>query len=954
MIPFWQPHSISEEKDDKRLLSEAAVASAGVEAAMLLLPSTSTGVPIAKDPGYLGAHLTNLPAGILWPDVCTQKEVASQPWCNTALPDAQRAAAFVKALRADEKIKLLDNEAEGVERLYIPPHQWASEGLHGAAQSRVCSPADPSRCATPTSFPAPSGLGAAFNRSLFWAVGHTTGREARAISNLRTDHDNFYGDGLSYWSPTINLALDPRWGRNMEVPGEDPTLTGQYAASFVRGLQGASQQGDGEPPRGRHTVLGCCKHFIANNLESWGGFTRHNVDARVPLRDLADYHLLPFEACVKEGRSKAVMCSYNKLNGVPMCAHSKLLNHTLRTDWQFDGYVTADCDAVGDIYTPKPDGHGLTADPAHGAAEALKAGTDVDCGYWGKRAYYNELPKALARGLISESHLDTSLLRLTRLQMQLGLFDPKHSQPLFRLGIETVHSKTHRQLALEAARQAIVLLKNDGLTLSPTDGEVLPLSPGTKLAVIGPHHDAREVLLSNYHGQACTSWGGDLSCIPSPLEAIVRRNGKENTVASRGCTVGNASAAGEWGDATTGAGASMNAQSDGDGNGNGDGGGGGGGRRRRPDLEIPLPIDAAVEAAKSADRVVLLVGLDMKSEGEGQDRIHTRLPGQQEELVRRVLATGTPTVLVLMHGGAISLGEDVISGAGAILDVGYGGEAGSEALADVLFGDYNPSGRLPITMYNSSYVEKLPLTEMSLTKGVGRTYMYYSGTPEFPFGAGLSYDAWELNVQPEQLLALRETTTDSAGGAEDGGGAFGGGSSSNYSNILSDAVTGSMKERGKRAAFLDWIAEGGPEQDDALRQIASAPRQMRTARGASITFNVAVSNKGAHGGNPSPGRGGSATVLAFWEPTHGQHAPLRRRLFGFEGVEVAAGGTEMVTIELPSDALAVANELGQRIVWPGEYRIVFEGPDPTSNGASLSVRVHVKGEPRVVGSVPAA
>lgn len=919
--------------------------------ATILSTLIAPGVPVAKDPGYLGAHLTNIPPGVLWHEVCTQPEVADKPWCDTTLSDKERAAAYVAVLRVKEKVALLDNEAEGIERLHIPPHQWASEGLHGAAQSSVCSPTEPDKCATPTSFPAPSALGASFNRTLFWSVGHITGVEARAISNLRTNHDNFYGDGLSYWSPTINLAMDPRWGRNMEVPGEDPTLTGQYAASFVRGLQGASQRGNGEPPNGRHTVLGCCKHFLANNLESWGGYTRHNFDAQVSLADLADYHLPPFEACIKEGRSKAVMCSYNRLNGVPMCANERLLNQTLRRDWQFDGYVVADCDAVGDIYTALPEGHGLTADPAQGVATALKAGTDVDCGYWGKRAYYNELPKALERGLVTEGHLDASVTRLAELQMQLGLFDPKPTQPLAQLGIESIHTAAHRKLARDAARQSIVLLKNDALTLIPSDGEVLPLSSGMKLAVIGPHHDAREVLLSNYHGQACPTWGGDLSCIPSPLEAIKEANAEGVTLAALGCDVHASSAETRrlrldqlvaesvqlqavaaqevYAQAVKAQGvdamppkappaqsalaqAVAEAQV----------------KARNGSLEIPLPIHTAVTAAQAADRVVLIVGLDMKAEGEGQDRTHTRLPGEQEELIRRVLATGTPTVLVLMRGGSVSLGEDIINSAGAIVDAGYGGEQAAAALSDVLFGDYNPSGRLPMTAYKSDYVGQLPLTEMSMSKPPGRTYMYYTGTPEWRFGHGLSYDAWELAWAPDAR----------------------------------DLRLASINEESH--AFFDWMLS--QNSDDAAATLASTAaelarvsgavrKRMGTEEGAELTYAISVSNKGAHGGSGMPGRGGSVTVLGFWEPVgelQQAFGPLQRRLFAFDGASVGAGDAKQLQLKLTSDALAVANERGERIVHPGVYRLVFEGPDATASHVMLNTTVAVEGSPRVVSAMP--
>ena len=258
-------------------------------------------------------------------------------------------------------------------------------------------------------------MGSAFNTSLYWLVGHHDGIEARAINNLRNHaSQNNYGDGIDYWSPTVNMQRDPRWGRNQEVPGEDPMLTGQYAANFVQGLQGLSPLID---PHGHIMIVACCKHFLANSLENWEGHTRHNFDAKVPLNDLADYYLPAFKGCVMEGGSRGVMCSYNSVNGVPMCANTKYLNDTLRNSWRFDGYVTSDCDAVGDIY-----GSHHYTDPVNGTALALRAGTDMDCGDWGAHAYLKELPLALASGAVKQEDLDRALLRLTTLQMELGLY----------------------------------------------------------------------------------------------------------------------------------------------------------------------------------------------------------------------------------------------------------------------------------------------------------------------------------------------------------------------------------------------------------------------------------------------------------------------------------------------------------------------------------------------------
>ncbi len=244
-------------------------------------------------------------AGKLWADVCTQPDTARLPFCDTALPREARVADYVRRVPLADKARNMHNSGEGVPSLHIPPYQWGSEGLHGPLQPCVCTP-DNATCACPTSFPCPSALGTAFNDSLYFQVGRADGREARAINNLRNhETQNVYGDGIDYWSPTLNMQRDPRWGRNQEVPGEDPMLTGNYAANFVQGLQGDVGGLDDDHVQ----ITACCKHFIANSLEDWMNHTRHDFDAQVPLDDLRNYYLPPFRSCVMEGRSRGVMCS---------------------------------------------------------------------------------------------------------------------------------------------------------------------------------------------------------------------------------------------------------------------------------------------------------------------------------------------------------------------------------------------------------------------------------------------------------------------------------------------------------------------------------------------------------------------------------------------------------------------------------------------------------------------
>eukprot|EP00931_Biecheleriopsis_adriatica_P085911 TRINITY_DN60680_c0_g1_i1.p1 TRINITY_DN60680_c0_g1~~TRINITY_DN60680_c0_g1_i1.p1 ORF type:complete len:769 (-),score=153.79 TRINITY_DN60680_c0_g1_i1:74-2380(-) len=616
--------------------------------------------------------------GALWSSVCSPQDVSSKfDFCNQQLTIDERAANLVAQLTLEEKQSILDNTAQGVPRIGLPPYQWWSEGLHGANEPCV-SQNGLTKC--PTSFPAASAMAAALNDSLYLGVGHVIGVEGRSISNLR-NHNNQIGDGLTYWAPNANMEREPRWGRNMEAPGEDPHLTSKYVANFVRGLQ------EGEDPD-HVQMVATCKHFIANSLEhsiiNGQTITRHNFDAEIPLSELVDYYMPAFKSCVQEGRALGIMCSYNAVNGIPMCANRELLTDVLRKEWGFDGYVTSDCGAINDIQV----NHHFAPDGPTAAAMGLKAGCDTDCG----GVYGKGVVKAVNMSILSEETIDLSLKRLVKIQMKVGLFEPKDSQVYFdstRYGIDRIDTPEHQQLAYEAALQSIVLLKNEK--------QVLPLKRGTKLALLGPHVNSQQVFMSNYYGARCPD--GKYDCITSPLDAITKAN-------IGGTTVGY----------------------------------------KAVDVESSVDnISTAVQHAQDSDVVVLLVGIDANQEHEEHDRSNCTLPGLQANLVTAVAALNKPTVMVLIHGGALCLGalKDKVP---SIVDAFYGGERGPDALAAVLFGDHNPSGKLPITMYPPEYMFQNPITQMSVTKPPGRTHLYYTGTPEFSFGTGLSYSSWSLQL----------------------------------------------------------------------------------------------------------------------------------------------------------------------------------------------------------------
>jgi hypothetical protein len=407
------------------------------------------------------------------------------------------------------------------------------------------------------------------------------------------------------------------------------------------------------------------------------GHTRHNFDARISEQDLYEYYMVPFRECVDAGAA-GIMCSYNAVNGVPACLHKQLLADTLRDSWGFEGYLVTDCGALVDTF----EGHGYTKDAEDASAQAKDATVDVNCG----DTFRKGLLTAFQHGEVEPSTITESFKRMATIQFRLGLFDGKHFDPVQAMIIVG----SHKSLALDAARQSIVVLKNQ-------EG-VLPLNPTLKLVLIGPHIHGKAVFLSNYHGAVCDGHH-NFECMESPVEAI-QKMAKQNVTYIQGCHVA--------------------------------------------DDQLD-DIETAVAAAQQADRVILLMGLNTSVEQEGMDRLRTTLPGLQTKLVQEVLDVASEkTVLVLVHGGAVSLGSDVIARSGAILSASYGGEMAAQALADVLFGLYNPTGKLAATMYPASFVDEIPLTEMSLTAGPGRTHIYYTGIPEFAFGHGLSFSKWDL------------------------------------------------------------------------------------------------------------------------------------------------------------------------------------------------------------------
>ncbi|GMH02325.1 hypothetical protein Nepgr_004164 [Nepenthes gracilis] len=596
------------------------------------------------------------------PFACDPVDVGNRNFvfCRTESPMKDRVRDLIGRLTLPEKVKLIGNSAVPVPRLGIQGYEWWSEALHGMSN---VGPGTRFGGKFPgaTSFPQVITTAASFNESLWEEIGRVVSDEARAMYNGGMA-------GLTYWSPNVNIFRDPRWGRGQETPGEDPLLTGKYAASYVRGLQGDG--GD------RLKVAACCKHYTAYDLDNWNGVDRFHFNAKVSKQDMEDTFDVPFRACVVEGKVASVMCSYNQLNGIPTCANPLILRNTIRGEWHLNGYIVSDCDSVRVFY----DSQHYTSTPEEAAADAIRAGLDLDCGAF--LGVHTE--DAIRRGLLKEADVDNALANTLAVQMRLGMFDGEPSAQFYgHLGPQDVCSSAHQELAVEAARQGLVLLKNRGPTL--------PLSRVRHLtvAVIGPNSDVTVTMIGNYAGIACG--------YTTPLQGIGRY---ARTIHQQGC-------------------ADVACKTD-------------------------RLFGPAIVTARQADAVVLVMGLDQSIEAEFRDRSVLLLPGRQQELVSKVaVASKGPTVLVLMSGGPVDVSfakrDPRIA---AILWAGYPGQAGGIAIADVLFGTANPGGKLPMTWYPQDYLNNLPMTNMAMrpSKGYpGRTYRFYQGPVVYPFGHGLSY-----------------------------------------------------------------------------------------------------------------------------------------------------------------------------------------------------------------------
>ena len=727
----------------------------------------------------------------------------SQPtYKTTSLAPEKRAELLLKELTLEEKVALMMDNSQAVERLGIKPYNWWNEALHGVARAGLA-----------TVFPQPIGMAASFSPESVYEVFSAVSDEARAKNaNYASQGSYARYQGLTMWTPTVNIYRDPRWGRGIETYGEDPYLTSRMGVMVVKGLQGTND--------GKYDKLhACAKHFAVHSGPEWN---RHSFNVEdLSARDLYETYLPPFEALVKEAKVKEVMCAYNSFEGEPCCGSNRLLMQILRNDWGFDGIILSDCGAIADFYNEH--GHKAYPDAESASAAAVLNGTDLECG-----SSYKALVKAVRAGQINEKDIDKAVMRLLEARFALGEMDDPDNVSWTKIPFSVVASAEHDSLALDMARKSMTLLQNTG--------NILPLKRGgLTVAVMGPNANDSVMQWGNYNGMpphTVTILGGIRKALGADDKLIyeqgcswVERTLIQSVFSQCKSAAGQGFTARYWNNVkhegdpvtttqvttpfrfcTSGAtvfapgvnltdfSATYNSvltpEQSGEvvfeiytyGSGrlriNGEEvkrfSNMHGGRSLNYTLQVKagtpyeieldfeyfrsdaqlnfdigfkqkVDINASVARVKDADIVVFASGVSPVLEGEemgvnlpgfkGGDRTDIELPAIQRELISALHRAGKKIILVNCE---------------AILQAWYPGQQGGTAVAEVLFGDYNPGGRLPVTFYRN--MSQLPdFEDYNMT---GRTYRYMTQQPLFPFGYGLSYttfDYGKLSLGKEQI-----------------------------------------------------------------------------------------------------------------------------------------------------------------------------------------------------------
>ncbi len=753
---------------------------------------------------------------------CIAQSTVKYPFQNSKLSVEERLNDLISRMTLEEKVGQMVYDAPAIERLGIPSYNWWNECLHGVA-----------RAGQATVFPQAIAMAASFDEALMYKVGVIISDEARAKNNqfMQQGKHNIY-QGLTFWTPNINIFRDPRWGRGQETYGEDPYLTSRLAVNLIKGMQG-------DDPKYFKTIA-TAKHFA---VHSGPEPLRHEFDARPTAKDLWETYLPAFQASVKEAKVQSVMCAYNRFMGDACCGSNILLQDVLRDKWHFNGYVVSDCWAINDFWTT----HKVAASVEEASAMAVKAGTDLNCGI-----SFPALTRAVRSKLIDEKLIDQAVARLFRARIQLGMLDPASEVPFTKIPMSVVDSRENRAVALQMAQESVVLLKNKN--------NILPLNKTIKkVAVIGPASDDDEVLWANYCGynkNGITLLQGIKNKLPNadiryevgcefsknfpqvevvPAEYLFVDKAKTQkgvkaeyfnnprlTGTPKHVQVDKTIDFTWWDKAPfadmpeDGFGVRWEGYIEAPESGRFAIGGEGFygykmwvndslffkfGNVHHPRKQFKLidlkagemvkikieynhefvnyammkllwskpvteqTIQKAMEAAKNADVVIMCMGLNQNLEGEemdvkvqgfaGGDRTEIDLPDTQKDLIKRIHALGKPTVLVLASGSPVSVdweNENI----DAIVQGWYGGQSAGTAVADVLFGDYNPSGRLPVTVYRS--LSQLPAFDDYSMKG--KTYRYFTGDPLYEFGYGLSYTGFKYrNLQlPKSITTEKDLT----------------------------------------------------------------------------------------------------------------------------------------------------------------------------------------------------
>jgi beta-glucosidase len=860
---------------------------------------------------------------------CTKQPL---PYLNPQLSVEERADDLLKRLTLEEKVSLMRYESPAIERLGIPEYNWWNECLHGVGRAGIA-----------TVFPQAIGMAAMWDDHQMFRIATAISDEARAKHHLfAAEGKRGIYQGLTFWTPNINIFRDPRWGRGMETYGEDPYLTGQLGINFIKGLQGNDPN--------YFKLIATAKHFVVHSGPEWN---RHSFNAKPSKQDFYETYTPHFKRVIQESGVYSVMCAYNRLNDLPCCG-STFVDSLLRVQWGFKGYIVSDCWAIHDFYDKGA--HETVPTVEQAAAMAVKAGTDLNCG-----ESYAALTESVKQGLITEEELNVSVKRLLLAFFKLGIFDDQQKVMWSKIPPSVIDSKEHQELALETARKSMVLLKNTN--------NVLPLSKElSKVAVIGPNAHNIDVLLGNYNGYPSnpkTPFDGIREKLPNAevvyaqgsrlanempymkpipadvlftdesltingLNAAYYNNGtfegtpahtvtdknvdfiwwdkapfadmnpSEFTVRWTGYLV--PAQTGEHALGATGQyeykvyldnnliaehksvhhpvlnyeTAHLTA-----------------GKKYKITVEYKQQkteyatvqllwdtpnqnlLQEAIDVAKKSDVIVLCLGLSPLLEGEemkvkvpgfkGGDRETIDLPAAQTQLAKALFALKKPIVLVLLNGSAISINWEA-QNIPAIVEAWYPGQAGGTAIADVLFGDYNPSGRLPVTFYKN--VHQLPDFEDYTMQG--RTYRYFKDEPIWPFGHGLSYSTYE------------------------------------YSNLV---ITNEI--------------EAGQE----------------------LSLSVDVKNT-------SKLNGEEVVQLYISHPKASGQVPIRS-LQAFKRIKLNAGESKTITFTLSPSQIATFNEQGQAWVNEGDLNIAIGGSQPAeaqraNDGKALTANISIKGNHHIV------